>query len=1401
VTGAGTGFRGYVASEGMGLYNSATQKGLSNPSNGGTFYNTDGLYHTYRYAVTPDRRVFVYRDGIAVDTVRTSDLALPEDFCTENGDVVANLIKNPGFEGEWNRRPADNLTYRIEGWDVSPLDQYNSTQSIVGEERSNDVDQDNHVLEVNRYKWSAGWGAAEISQTVDVAPNEVYSFSALAKGGIKSDGTQLASLRIQDLQDSNNKATIPITGDSYQKYAADFTTSATCKQIRIVCYLERDKWGASISDFRIDDVKLTGVSRRAKAQIGFTKNFADLAYFTYDATGAYAPLESSLTASADTLLIDGTGKSGTFTVSGENLTGPISVTATAGFTASPSKLDAGSQDVTVTVTSTTTLARNTGKVILRSGDKRTYVKVTSLGTPLERRDLSQNPVYTGTDDSKSFEGFSPTDKGYTLEFRARTDDATKFVYPYAVTGAGTGFRGYVASEGMGLYNSATQKGLSNPSNGGTFYNTDGLYHTYRYAVTPDRRVFVYRDGIAVDTVRTSDLALPEDFCTENGDVVANLIKNPGFEGEWNRRPADNLTYRIEGWDVSPLDQYNSTQSVVGEERSNDVDQDNHVLEVNRYKWSAGWGAAEISQTVDVAPNEVYSFSALAKGGIKSDGTQLASLRIQDLQDSNNKATIPITGDSYQKYAADFTTSATCKQIRIVCYLERDKWGASISDFRIDDVKLTGVSRRAKAQIGFTKNFADLAYFTYDTTGAYAPLESSLTASADTLLIDGTGKSGTFTVSGENLTGPISVTATAGFTASPSKLDAGSQDVTVTVTSTTTLARNTGKVILRSGDKRTYVRVTSLGTPLERRDLSQNPVYTGTDDSKSFEGFSPTDKGYTLEFRARTDDATKFVYPYAVTGAGTGFRGYVASEGMGLYNSATQKGLSNPSNGGTFYNTDGLYHTYRYAVTPDRRVFVYRDGIAVDTVRTSDLALPEDFCTENGDVVANLIKNPGFEGEWNRRPADNLTYRIEGWDVSPLDQYNSTQSVVGEERSNDVDQDNHVLEVNRYKWSAGWGAAEISQTVDVAPNEVYSFSALAKGGIKSDGTQLASLRIQDLQDSNNKATIPITGDSYQKYAADFTTSATCKQIRIVCYLERDKWGASISDFRIDDVKLTGVSRRAKAQIGFTKNFADLAYFTYDTTGAYAPLESSLTASADTLLIDGTGKSGTFTVSGENLTGPISVTATAGFTASPSKLDAGSQDVTVTVTSTTTLARNTGKVILRSGDKRTYVRVTSLGTPLERRDLSQNPVYTGTDDSKSFEGFSPTDKGYTLEFRARTDDATKFVYPYAVTGAGTGFRGYVASEGMGLYNSATQKGLSNPSNGGTFYNTDGLYHTYRYAVTPDRRVFVYRDGIAVDTVRTSDLALPEDFCTENGDVVANLIKNPGFEGEWNRRPSTT
>ena len=176
----------------MGLKNSkdvfVSEKGIFNPANGGTFYNTDGQYHTYRYAVTGDRRVFVYRDGMPVDTFRVADLALQPEWSETNGEIEKNLIKNGDFEGEWDFSKSQNITKYIEGWDVYPYDQYNSYQDINSEERSNEVDQNNHVLSVHRYKWNDGWAAAEISQIVDVAPNETYAFSALAKGGIRSNG-------------------------------------------------------------------------------------------------------------------------------------------------------------------------------------------------------------------------------------------------------------------------------------------------------------------------------------------------------------------------------------------------------------------------------------------------------------------------------------------------------------------------------------------------------------------------------------------------------------------------------------------------------------------------------------------------------------------------------------------------------------------------------------------------------------------------------------------------------------------------------------------------------------------------------------------------------------------------------------------------------------------------------------------------------------------------------------------------------------------------------------------------------------------------------------------------------------------------------------------------------------
>ena len=835
---------------------------------------------------------------------------------------------------------------------------------------------------------------------------------------------------------------------------------------------------------------------------------------------------------------------------------------------SPATLPAGTKEATVTVKSLSTLSTTTGRVILRAGDMRKRVSLTAHGTPLPSKDLSQSPAYRGTggDDSQDFDATGLTEGGFTVEVRARTDNAAKQILPYAVTGGGTGFKGYVKDTSIGLKNSkdvfVSEKGISNPANGGTFYNTDGQYHTYRYAVTADRRVFIYRDGMPVDTFRVADLALQPEWSTENGDIERNLLRNGDFEGEHNFSESQNITKYIEGWDVYPYDQYNSYQSIAAEERSNEVDQDNHVLDIHRYMWNDGWSAAEISQIVDVAPSETYAFSALAKGG-QYNGSALGSIRIQDLQNDDNKVTLPVTSDSYQTYATDFETRANTKQIRIFFYLERAKWGASVSAFRIDDAKLTGVKRITTPRVGFENIGADVDYFSYDTTGAYAPLFATLSTSEDELTIEGTGATGTFTVTAENLTTDITLTATAGFAVNPTTIKAGTPQTTVKVTNLTTLLHNTGRINLRSGDMRKRVNLIGKGTPLAVKDLSENPIYKGQedDDSQIFDASALTDKGYTVEIKARTDNAAKQVLPYAVTGGGLGFKGYIKDTSIGMKNSkdvfVSEKGISNPANGGTFYNTDGQYHTYRYAVTSDRRIFVYRDGLPIDTFRVADLALQPEWSTESDYISKNLLKNGDFEGEHNFSKAQNITKYIEGWDVYPYDQYNSYQEINSEERSNEVDQNNHVLSIQRYKWEGGWADAEISQIVDVAPNDIYTFSALAKGGIRSNGDQLGSIRIQDLQNDDNKVTMTVNSDSYKTYATDFETKANTRQIRIWFNLGRAAWGASVSSFRIDDAKLIGTHRAPTPQIGFENLGADIAYFNFDATGAYAPALPGLT----------------------------------------------------------------------------------------------------------------------------------------------------------------------------------------------------------------------------------------------------
>ncbi|MCF0199653.1 MAG: carbohydrate binding domain-containing protein, partial [Bacteroidaceae bacterium] len=815
-------------------------------------------------------------------------------------------------------------------------------------------------------------------------------------------------------------------------------TSADCKQLRVTFYLERDAWGSSISDLVADNVKLTGRERKFKQLLGYVNDGVELEYFTYDLSGAYAPLPATLAASVDSLTIDGTKATATLMVTAANLPAghDIALETSPGFTVNPAVIPAGTPSAEVTVTYDLTKQKHFGNLVLRCANSKKRVHLYGLGSPLPESDLAAAvalPVNNAGYEMTEANGFTPdVSKGYTIEFRARTNQADGALNPYFITRNGMGAKGYVEQSGIGVYgtySNATKRGISNPTTAsGSFYNDDNEFHTYRYAVTPDSRTIVYRDGIATDTIRLADLCAQPEWTDETGDYVENLLHNPGFEGEYDFKASNNIIAYIEGWNVSPFDQYNSTQDIKTDEISATQDQYNHTLHVDRYMWNAGWAAAEISQIVDVAPNEVYSFSALAKGGVKSDGDLFGSIRINEYPNTENKETLKITSDSWQTYATDYTTSADCKQLRVTFYLERDAWGSSISDLVADNVKLTGRERKFKQVVGYTNSDVELEYFKIDLTGAYAPLPATLETSVSELTIDGTQATATFDVTAANLPQghDITIETSPGFSASPAVIPAGTATTTVTVTYLLTKQKHFGNIVLRCATSKARVKAYGLGSPLEAKEMDKThtlPADVAQYELSEAKGFTPDlSKGYTIEARVRTNSGTAEFLPYFVTKNGMGAKAYVTQEGIGVYgtyNSTTKYGMANPANAsGKFYNDDKEFHTYRYAVTPDSRAIVYRDGMTVDTLRLVDLCAQPEWTDETGDFKENLLHNPGFEGEYDFLKANNIIGRIEGWNVFPYDQYNSTQSIKYDEIGADQDQYNHTLHVDRYMWNAG-----------------------------------------------------------------------------------------------------------------------------------------------------------------------------------------------------------------------------------------------------------------------------------------------------------------------------------------------------------------------------------------------
>ena len=85
---------------------------------------------------------------------------------------------------------------------------------------------------------------------------------------------------------------------------------------------------------------------------------------------------------------------------------------------------------------------------------------------------------------------------------------------------GYGFKAYITSNEIGLFNAYKKELPILATNGkaggkGKFYNNDGQAHIYRFAITPDNRAFIYRDGIPVDSVRIIDYAPQPNFAEKS----------------------------------------------------------------------------------------------------------------------------------------------------------------------------------------------------------------------------------------------------------------------------------------------------------------------------------------------------------------------------------------------------------------------------------------------------------------------------------------------------------------------------------------------------------------------------------------------------------------------------------------------------------------------------------------------------------------------------------------------------------------------------------------------------------------------------------------------------------------------------------------------------------------------
>lgn len=1171
----GRGFGLYISDSALMAENPKSR--VANPLEISARKNSD-MAHTFRVAVSDDNLLRIYRDGNLATTLEAADFIIPAEFAGELGQGTSNLLSNSDFDGAWDVSYVDDggseaFVSSIEGWDIYPVEPWNSRQYITKWEVSekDGYDKANNALLLKRYGWNKGFSDGMVSQAVNVVGGNPYSLSFLAAGGTHK-GEKYGYVRIEEVNAPDRGVTQTINSETARTYQMNYTPAASCSQLRVVIGLKSPgaigSWG-SVPEvpIKVDKLTLTGPQAVGNGTFGFVaEEGTEVEYIAYDMANAYAPATPSIELSEERVRIDKTDGSAIIRVTGHNLNPgeDITVICPEGFEAAPRSLKYDASKSILRIKMTSQREKVSGNIILRSGTTKTLLKVDGRGTPLPEKVLSDTPAYTGTDATWSADAFTPSAKGYTVEFKAKT--------------AGTATIGFTGVDALGSINTFAGGGKHGVVNGSETLNRGNIddpakEHTYRYAVTADRHVFVYCDGAPLDTLRINDYANPADLPYVEGDESANLLTNSGFEGAastyvMSDDPEGAVFYNyVQGWTINaPNDGWNSrtyiSEAVVGDEMADD----NHVLELARYQWQDGWANSEVSQTVNVVPGTTYRLSAMAMGGFKkSDDSSLGYIRIEEVQAPTKCKEVKIAEAHRYKfghYTLNYTPSAKCTQLRVVLGMKKAGKGTESERVRFDDVTLAGKAVRLTPSLTMNNHGATLDYFAYDESGAYAPPMAHLSFGDDELYFYNTLAEQEIKVGSSAVedVDKIVLSTTGNFIVEPEELAANTAENSVVVTFTGSVDGN-GSLFIKAGSLVKRISLTGYASEMQEKDISANPVYTGAEGSYQADAtsFNPGKQGYTIELAGSLDRYSGGTFEFsALNSKDFGSNLIVCDEFA-----ATSSELGNVDFVGDRMISNVGDFVYRVAVTPDNLGYIFKDGVAVDTLDLSSIPADINFAREGESVDSdNLLRNGCFNGSYKYTQYEEayMLSDLAGWHTSGLSEWNARAYIVADAEN----PGNNIVNLQRYDWNPGWANAEVSQVVNVVPGQTYTLSALVRGGSEA-GKDVASIIISEIGSQRSTTTnVSNSSSEFTTKTIRYTAGLNCRQLKVSFILAStgvEGHGPKCS-FYFKDVKLKGKKPlfnpgiRLHSEGPFT-----LKYFTYDLSGAYLPAGFSSAATVD------------------------------------------------------------------------------------------------------------------------------------------------------------------------------------------------------------------------------------------------